>query len=156
MELPEDTRFHCHADPDMPGWHVWEIKADGLFDQIYRPIRGRAEGPGRGRVRCWPGSNLGNYSGKVHGGAILGFVDLALFCGATMGGAMGALSAVTLECSVQFIGGAEHGRAIDAVIDVMRETRRLIFLRGEVVQEEELIASFVAIIRKMDPPRDPQ
>jgi hypothetical protein len=34
------------------------------------------------------------------------------------------------------------------VVEVLRETGRLVFLRGLVVQDEDMVASFTATIRK--------
>ena len=58
---------------------------------------------------------------------------------------------VTLELSSQFIGAGKPGVPLDAVVEVLRETKRLVFLRGTVVQgkdDEHLIASFSGIVRK--------
>jgi acyl-coenzyme A thioesterase PaaI-like protein len=48
------------------------------------------------------------------------------------------------------VGGQIHGgiTSLDAVVDVLRETGRLGFMRGLVVQEDDLVASFTGILRK--------
>ncbi len=55
---------------------------------------------------------------------------------------------MTLDLSTQFIGGGRIGEPIEAQVELLRETGRLLFLRGLVVQDEEKIASFSATIRK--------
>jgi acyl-coenzyme A thioesterase PaaI-like protein len=58
---------------------------------------------------------------------------------------------VTLELSSQFIGAGALGKPLDAVVEVMRETKRLVFMRGTVVQGEDdshLVATFSGIVRK--------
>ena len=59
--------------------------------------------------------------------------------------------AVTLELSTQFIGAGRLDEPLDAVVEIMRETRRLLFLRGEVVQGDDdshLVAAFSGLVRK--------
>ena len=49
------------------------------------------------------------------------------------------------------IGAGRPGVPLEALVEVMRETRRLVFLRGTVVQgdgDEHLVASFSGIVRK--------
>ena len=58
---------------------------------------------------------------------------------------------VTIELSTQFVGGGDPTRPLDAVCEIVRETGSLVFVRGEVVQEAEAVASFSGIVRKMKP-----
>jgi uncharacterized protein (TIGR00369 family) len=90
-------------------------------------------------------SNLGNV---VHGGAILTFIDMAFFAGGHMAG-MSDISAVTLDCAVQFISAAELGTPLDASVELLRETGKLGFFRGLVEQEERIVASFSGTLRKL-------
>ena len=55
---------------------------------------------------------------------------------------------VTLGLETQFIGAGDAAKPLDAVVEVLRETRRIGFLRGLVEQDEALIASFSATVRK--------
>jgi acyl-coenzyme A thioesterase PaaI-like protein len=75
------------------------------------------------------------------------FVDMALYAGGAMAGANVAM-AVTLDCSVQFLSPGEIGPPLDAEVERLQETGRLVFLRGRVVQEERLVAAFSATLRK--------
>jgi acyl-coenzyme A thioesterase PaaI-like protein len=50
---------------------------------------------------------------------------------------------------VQFIGAAKPGEPCDAVTELLKETRRLVFLRGIVEQDANgIIAAFSGTIRK--------
>lgn len=104
--------------------------------------------PGVARVRMTPARHHSNLSDHIHGGALLGFVDVALFAAARGYGVIGAGAAVTLDLSVQFVAAGSIGEAIEARVELLRETGRLVFLRGLVVQSEATIASFGATIRK--------
>jgi acyl-coenzyme A thioesterase PaaI-like protein len=59
-----------------------------------------------------------------------------------------AAGSVTLGIETQFIGAGDPSKPLDAVVQVLRETRRLGFLRGLVEQDDALVASFSATIRK--------
>ena len=55
---------------------------------------------------------------------------------------------VTVDLQTQFIGAGDAERPLDSVVEVLRETRRLAFLRGLVVQDDDLVASFAGTVRK--------
>ena len=78
----------------------------------------------------------------------MGFADVALFAAARMFGMIEAGSAVTLDMSFQFIGTGGPDTPLDAEVECLRETRRLIFMRGLVVQDGNRIAAFSGTIRK--------
>ena len=55
---------------------------------------------------------------------------------------------MTLDIAVQFMAAGRPEAALDAVLEILRETGRLFFLRGDVLQRGERIAGFTAIVRK--------
>lgn len=134
-------------DPDNPGWYRWDIPQNGRFHEIVGSLIVRPEGDRRGRCRMWVEDRHLNLGGAMHGGAILTFIDMALYAGGYVAGADTA-RAVTLDCAVQFIAAGRAGSSLDAEVELIRETGRLIFFRGLVVQGEETIASFGATLRK--------
>jgi acyl-coenzyme A thioesterase PaaI-like protein len=93
-------------------------------------------------------SNLGD---NVHGAVTLALIDVALFAASHQFGSLNAGFSVTLDLGTQFIGGGRIDEPMDAVVEQVRETGRLIFLRGMVVQgvnDEHIVASFSGTIRK--------
>jgi uncharacterized protein (TIGR00369 family) len=88
-----------------------------------------------------------NLQDMVHGGAILTFIDMSLFAGGRVAGA-DIVRAVTLDSHVHFLGRAGTGTPLDARVEVLRETRNLVFFQGRVVQGEELVAAFTGTLRK--------
>lgn len=107
----------------------------------------RRDDRGRGWCRMFPARGHSNLGDKVHGGAMMTFVDMALYAGGAMAGADVAM-AVTLDCSVRFLSPGEIGAPLDAEVERLQETGRLVFLRGRVLQEERLVAAFSATLRK--------
>ncbi len=141
-----------HApDPDHPGWWTWDVGERPEGTQRYNATLGkllvRGEGEGKARCRMFPDiahSNLGDFA---HGGAILTFIDMAMFAGGHAAGADIAYS-VTLDLSAQFLSPGRLGVPLDCTVELLRETKRLAFLRGLVVQGDEIVASWSGTLRK--------
>ncbi len=141
--------FVSEPDPDHPGWLSWRLADDTRFNaQVLGKMIVRPEGEGKARLRMFPEHKHTNLADNLHGGTILSFIDVSLFGGARVFGLIEAGTAVTLDLSVQFIGAGKVGVPLDAEVELLRETGRLLFLRGLVVQSEERIAAFAGTIRK--------
>ncbi len=140
--------------PGQPGWREWKPTDPTRFNAVMGPIVYRLDG-GSVRVRMTPGREHSNVRDAVHGGVTLAFIDIALFAAARAFGAITAGTGVTLGLDTQFIGEGRIGDPIEAQVELLRETGRLLFLRGLVVQDgdERRIAAFSGTIRKPSPPR---
>jgi acyl-coenzyme A thioesterase PaaI-like protein len=134
-------------DPDHPGWWTWDVTGPERYNTTIGKLLVRGEGPGRARCRMFPDTLQSNLGNVVHGGAILTFVDMALFAGGKLCGIDIAYS-VTLDLSAQFLAPAELGRPLDCSVELLRETKRLAFIRGLVEQEEVIVASWSGTLRK--------
>ena len=144
--------FSYEDDADLPGWKRWQFRDNTRFNAFIEPLHVRVEG-GIARVRMLPRHEHSNMRDHVHGGALLGFMDVALFAAARGFGVLSAGGAVTLDLSAQFIGGGLIGQPMEARIELLRETGRMLFLRGLVVQDGvPTIASFTGTLRKSTPP----
>jgi len=140
--------FIKHApDPDHPGWWTWDLPDDARFHAVIGKLLVREEGPGRATCRMFPEARHSNLGDIVHGGALLTFIDMAFFAGGRLTGA-NVMRAVTLDCSVRFLSPGRIGVPLDAEVELLRETKRLAFFAGKVVQEGELVASFSGALRK--------
>ncbi len=144
--------FSYEDDPELPGWKRWQFRDTTRYNAFIEPLHVRVEGD-IARVRMLPRHEHSNMRGHVHGGALLGFMDVALFAASRGFGVLGAGGAVTLDLSAQFIGGGMIDVAMEARIELLRETGRMLFLRGLVVQDDvPTIASFTGTLRKSTPP----
>lgn len=135
-------------DPDNPGWLVWKMNAKGRFLDIFGDVRLKQEG--ENRVRCRIDTEMRHANGfeAVHGGFMMAVVDQSLFWTCHLldrfeGGA------VTLDSTTHFMGSPKAGQPIDAVVDILKETGRLIFLRGMIEQDGAPVASFSGTLRKI-------
>jgi acyl-coenzyme A thioesterase PaaI-like protein len=71
-----------------------------------------------------------------------------MFGASRMFGLIEAGAAVTLDLSVQFIGAGVIGEPLEAEVELLKETGRLLFMRGIVMQGESRVAAFSGTIRK--------
>ena len=92
-----------------------------------------------------------NLQGIIHGAVTLGLIDISLFTTMHTIGSGNAGPSVTLELSTQFTGGGDPGKPLDAVTEIMRETGKLVFVRGTVEQDDNIVASYSGIVRKFPP-----
>ena len=145
--MSDDAAFFFGEDPDHPGWHSWQLRDDTRYNGFLGPLLVRREGD-IARVRMMPLHKHSNLADAVHGGTTLGFIDVALFGASRVFGLIEAGTAVTLDLSVQFIGAGKTGVIMEAEVELLRETRRLLFLRGLVTQGDDKVAAFSGTIRK--------
>jgi uncharacterized protein (TIGR00369 family) len=135
-------------DPDHPGWWTWDLAEQDRYNATIGKLLVRSEGEGRARCRIFPDARQSNLGNVVHGGAILTFIDMAMFAGGHAAG-MTDTGAVTLDLSAQFITPAELGRPLDASVELLRESKRLALMRGLVDQEGRIVASWTGTLRKI-------
>jgi acyl-coenzyme A thioesterase PaaI-like protein len=148
----KDEVFEHGPDPDNPGWHHWNLKDETLFNgAVMGKLITRVDEDGKARLRMFPERRHENLSGVIHGAITLSLIDISLFVTMHRIGTGNAGPSVTLELSTQFVGAGNVGMPLDAVTEIVRETGKLVFVRGMVVQEEHVVASFSGIVRKMLP-----
>jgi uncharacterized protein (TIGR00369 family) len=134
--------------PDHPGWHEWRVP--GAFNrEVIGTLLVRDEGNGFARARIFPAPRMANVHGMVHGGIITALADATLFAGPGVLTGQDLGASVTVELSVQFIGAGSMDEPLDALASILRETGRMIFCQGRIVQGENTVAGFSGIIRKI-------
>ena len=142
-------RIRHEPAPEHPGWWTWDLSdQQDRYNRTIGTLLVRSEEAGRARCRMFPGvehSNLGNI---VHGGAILTFIDMAMFAGGYMAGADLGPS-VTLDLAAQFLTAAKLGAPLDCSVELLRESRNMAVMRGLVEQEGEIVAAWSGTLRKL-------
>jgi len=155
IEEPK-RRDNFSAEEVGDGWLSWDLRDSTRFNSFIEPLTVRVEPPtldGRpcARVRMIPTRKHSNLGDNVHGAVTLALVDIALFAASHQFGALNVGHSVTLDLSTQFVGAGRVGEPLDAVVELVRETGRLIFLRGLVVQgagDSHIVLTFTGTIRK--------
>lgn len=145
--MPDNDAFAFGDDPEHPGWYGWQLKDVSRYNAFLGKLIVRREGD-LARVRMFPARVHTNLQDSIHGGTTMGFADVALFAAARMLGLIEAGSAVTLEMTFQFLGTGGADVPLDAEVELLRETRRMIFMRGLIVQGANRLAAFSGTIRK--------
>ncbi len=101
------------------------------------------------RVRIFPRKLHRNMNDVVHGGVILSLADIAMFAGAGLILGSRLERGVTLELNTQFLTPGDLRRPLDAIVEVTKETGRMVFARGLIVQDDDKVSSFSGILRKL-------
>lgn len=131
------------------GWFSWNLTDNTRYNgAVLGPLKVHHEGD-RTRLRMIPQHMHTNIQDIVHGAVTLGLIDIALFAGAQTLGKGHDGPMVTLELSTQFVGAGDPARPLDAVSELVRETGKLAFVRGEVVQDDDKVAAYSGILRKL-------
>ena len=138
----------AREDPDNPGWWTWPDIPEGSFAAATGKMLFRLDGPGRGLVRMFPTEAHMNMGGSIHGGAVMSFIDMALFGGGRCAG-MSQGHYVTLDMTTHFLARGKAGVPLDAHVELIRQTRSLAFLQGVVRQEGEPCYSFTGTLKRI-------
>ena len=146
--LPAGAQPH----PDFPGWYHWtDIPADCFAAQTGLMLF-RAEGPREARaarVRMFPTEAHLNNGGSIHGGAVMSFIDMALFAGGRIAG-MDEGHYVTLDCATHFIARGRIGVPLDAVVRLVGQTKGgHVFLSGHCEQDGQPTHSFTGTLKRI-------
>lgn len=146
---PSGEDFLYSEIADAPAWYVWNLADQTRFNPVVMgAMRVRTEGK-YARLRMFPERKHTNLVGSIHGAVTRSLIDISLFAGVRILLNGNAAGAVTLDLSTQFIGAGSPDEPLDAVVEVLRETRRLVFLRGLVMQDDAMIASYSGTVRKL-------
>ncbi len=139
----------AQPDPDHPGWHSWGDPPPGTFVGATGKFIFRAEGEGMARVRWFPDDSHVNIGGSIFGGAILSFIDMALFAGGRCAG-MGEGHYVTLDCAAHFIARGDVNVAMDAIVRLVGQTKGgHVFLSGHCEQAGRTTHSFTGTLKRI-------
>ncbi|MGB7418331.1 MAG: PaaI family thioesterase [Erythrobacter sp.] len=140
------------------GWYSWNLADQSRYNNaVLGDLFVRRE-DNACRLRMRPERRHTNLGDNIHGGAMLGLIDIGLFATMHMLGDGKAGPSVTVELSTQFVGAGDPALPLDAITEIVCETGRLIFVRGQCVQvlqdgSEAVIASYSGVVRKMKPRR---
>ena len=145
----EPPRFTCEPDPARPGWLRWDVTDHTRYNHVFiGPLHLRREGGTTCRVRMDITARHTNAGGTVHGGTTLGFADVSMFGALYVLTGVDPIGSTTVDLSMQFAGAGSARKPLDAVVELLRETRRLVFMRGTILQGERLVAAFSGTARK--------
>ena len=141
-------------DPDNPGWYSWGDFPRSSFAAATGRLLFKPDGPGRGLVRMFPTEDHMNMGGSIHGGAVMSFIDMAMFAGGLCAG-MERSHYVTLHLTTHFLARGQAGSPLDAHVELVRQTRGHAFLQGVVKQDGHNCYSFSGTLKRVNRPNAP-
>ncbi len=103
-------------------------------------------GDDQGRRGFWVLDRHINNAGIIHGGMLMSFADTLL--GRAVSNS-GAGMAVTLHMTTDFVGPAHLGDWIEGKAGVVRRTRTMVFVEGEIVTRKRLVMTAKGIFRRL-------
>ena len=150
-DTPSSERIIYEPSAQHPGWMTWDMRPEDQhrFNPVMGPMLVRSEGDGRARVRMTPTERLSNLHNNMHGGAILAFLDMAMFAGAKQAGVPFAEGALTVDAQAQFVAPVQLHIPLDCLVDITRETRNLVFVRGTMEQAGQQCVAWTGLLKKV-------
>ena len=141
--------------PDGPwaGWFSWVDPVSGTFLDLIGTSYSRSDAAGKAIVMLESRPHHANRLNVLHGGFLAGFADHAYFAALAAMGRPEQVAAVTVDLTMQYCGAGQIGPNLRADVELLRETGRLMFMRLTISQDDVLIASSTATVRKAPSPK---
>ena len=135
------------TEGEFAGWHTYE--SHGTFDQVVGPFYFKVDPDSRMRCAFRAEAKHMNNGGRMHGGCLMTFADIALFQTAYQ--QMEGTNGVTVQLDSTLIDGGYVGELIEATGEVVRAGGSLIFVRGQITTGQRTLMTYSGIIRKLTP-----
>ena len=136
--------------PFDPGAAGWEPYRDEGFIGLVGPFWARQSGDGY-RYAFMAEPTHHNRRGVVQGGMLMTFADRAM--GMTCWYANGRVPQATVQLDVHFVDAVQIGEFVEAKCEVVRRTRALIFMSGELVVGPRVVATAKGIWKAPGAPK---
>jgi acyl-coenzyme A thioesterase PaaI-like protein len=134
MDLPSDFKTDQGFDP----------AEDHIGPFYYRPV---ADDPLQDEYAFIAADRHCNAENIVHGGVLMSFADYSLCMTAT--GRYADESCVTVSFSSEFVAAAQIGAMVLCRCELIRQTRTLAFVRGQVMSDDATVMTFSAVVRRL-------
>ena len=130
-----------------PGWRKRALPG---FAGLIGPLWVRKEDDGWAYGLLTTADHL-NPAGVVHGGLLTALLDHGI--SAIAWEALGRRACVTVQLDTHFLAAAREGQFLQVRGRVARATSSLVFMQGELSAEGEVVATAVAVLKQVGPPR---
>ena len=134
---------------DEEGWLSFGDIPPESFAGAIGPLHCRDAGNGSVQVRMVPTEAMLNFGGSIHGGAVMTFIDMAIFAGGPIVGREPG-HYVTLDCATHFIARTMGGAPLDAFVRMIGQTRGgHVFMAGHCEQGGQPTHSFTGTLKRI-------
>jgi len=132
------------SEGEFAGWMTYDLK--DTFDQVVGPFYFRTDSEGVRRCAFRAEQKHMNAGGRMHGGCLMTFADIALFQAAyqEMEGSRG----VTVQLDSTFVDAVRVGDLVEATGEVVRAGGSLIFTRGVITADGRTVMTFSGVIKR--------
>jgi len=137
------------TEGEFSGWYSWDSMPQGRFHDLLGSFYFRRQADGTVECRMGTDRRHSNGHGFLHGGFLMSFIDMAMF--AFIAPQLEKGGAVTLSCATDFLTAGQVGKPIDATGEILKETGKMIFVRGLLRQDGANVCSFTGTMRKVVP-----
>lgn len=134
-----------NEDLKADGYHVWGDLDP--FENLIGPFYMKENGDGTYKSAFVAEAERHcNNGGALHGGLLMSFADFALFAIAK-----DALDGpcVTVGFNSEFVSAGQAGTLVEASGEIMRATRSLLFVRGQIFSGDTIIMTFSGILKRV-------
>lgn len=131
-------------DPKADGWA--EVRSDsyiGMVGPLWRRPAAEEVERGQRRFGFLAETRHLNANGMVHGGMVMTFADHAI--GLTARSINEGNRQATVQLDTHFLSGVEDGEFVEAICRLVRETKSLLFMAGELLAGERPVATVQGI-----------
>lgn len=128
-------------------WRLLDEEPTGfdavLGDLYVRPVPGGAE------ARWPPNAGRANLVGGFHGSFLTAAAEQCLILPLYLHGRVSRGGVLVIDLNLQFLAQGDAQRDLFVRVQLLRETGRLGFVRGEVHQDGQMLVAFAATLRKL-------
>lgn len=136
---------HSTASPALPAGYEAYAYEDPFEDHV-GPLGYKIDG-NRISFAFQADGRHANTGGTLHGGMLMTFADFAL-CLTAIHGLPGE-RCVTVSLSCEFTAPGEVGDFVESTAEVVRRTRSLTFVRGQVTAGDRTLLNYSAIVKRL-------
>jgi uncharacterized protein (TIGR00369 family) len=130
------------------GWMQWRGSHLNRFSDLLGPHYWRVNDAGDVECAMPTEEKHMNGLGFLHGGFLMAFIDQVLFAIARPR-LSPTVGAVTLSCDTHFLGSGVPGKRLEGTGEILRETGKLLFIRGLLTQDGNSVCAFTGTLRKV-------
>jgi acyl-coenzyme A thioesterase PaaI-like protein len=139
------AEFREVVDGPFAGWRIWFASP---FETHTGPFYWRIEETGSVTGAWVPEEKNTNDVSSVHGGALMTFAD-AVTGAETLFATDGRAVAVTVAFNSEFMGAGVTGAPIHGTARLLRETKSMVFVQGQLEQNGLPILAFSSTAKKI-------
>lgn len=120
------------------------IKSENPFGKLVGPLYEKKEADGTWARGFLAREEHANRAGVVHGGMLMTFADIVLSQAVFLEGHM---PFATVELEAKFVSPAQKGAWVEGRAEVVRRTRDLVFVTGEVTSAAKPVLMVTALFK---------